>query len=437
MGSHSGLLSGWCNESIRTLYAQVTSSFDNNYDTQALRISDRFSRLRSLAKEECQTQFRINVDSSLSNDWQWHFNLQIGDQVIFQSEILNKGLDDDFDEVCTLGECISCANEYINNKSILSLENYIQTRILTMSDDESVQEHLRQNIENNLFSSAGFKGIVPHQNSSKFIANFEGGSLVLSNRSTEHNEYRGGLKNLLEKSDFTNLRSLLSEGHGTDKDNLLLYMATPSKGDLARILGDDDKFSSENIRTIAYSQKVANTTVGALWKLEKPDNVNISMTGLTTDKPSAVFLLKYLDGIIKDTDIAWSVSNSQQSEIQCDQKAHRIFNCDALIIDLLNTDKEHKKQILKNMEGEFGLRLRGVVESAAGKVGEKENDPVLVSTAYKYTTLMEDLVVTLRNQLGKKEIEVGQCEDIRQYSELTVSEIEALSMVGIKQTMLE
>ncbi|ATW34668.1 hypothetical protein BJP43_05315 [Candidatus Williamhamiltonella defendens] len=87
--------------------------------------------------------------------------------------------------------------------------------------------------------------------------------------------------------------------------------------------------------------------------------------------------------------------------------------------------------MLENMEGQFGQRLRGVVELAAEEVGQNEEDRILISTIYKYSFLMEDVVLALRNDLGKEEFVVGNPDNIKQLSELINSEIQALLQVGI------
>lgn len=537
-------------ESIRRLYEQVTS-YDNDYDAQPLRVVDRFSMLRSLAKEEYQTEFCVNIKETSDDAWQWKFHLQIGERIIFQSEVFDKRNDNNFDKVATIAKCIDFLNTYNVQKKNqnLSLEAHIQSRIECMSDDRSVQETLRQCLDDARFSSDEFIKTEPHDDKSKFIAHFKRGDLILSNRKSDNYEYRGEiLQNILKENSFTNLKSLLSEDYGTEKDNLLCYIATPSKFELINMLGSETDLSSERVRAVAYSQKVANTTVGALWglasvsgnadkdafsvdngrssgavsvryeqlasryeknnldwaayygrsdrdngrktalnavsylvtslagnndtptltmkdlneinRLIKEDRLTFydvktravnqedlklirkmalnGITGLVSDRPSAGLLLKYLDNFIKETDVLWASTNENNQERLFDQEARRDFNRDALIGQLLDAQSAaDKAQMLENMEGKFGQRLRGVVEFAAEKVGQNEDDPVLISTAYKYHTVMDDLIITLRNQLGKDEAVVGNGEDVRRFDELTESEIQALAMVGMQSTILE
>lgn len=275
-------------DSIRKLYEQVTSPY-NDYDTQPSRMTDRFSQLRLLAKEECQPEFFIEVNESSHDSWLWDYRLKIGKQVIFQSEMLNKSSNNNFDEISDLAKCIECANDFISNNK---------------------------------------------------------------------------------------------------------------KGNATQTL--------------------------------------MSETFLMTDKPNIGFLLKYLNDFIKKTDILWFSANKNNQERLLDQNARRDFNRSILINQHLNTQSATDKiKMLENMEGKFGQRIRGIVEFAAEKVGQNEEDLMLISTTYKYNTLLEDLIMTLRHQSGMKEVAIGKPENIRHLGELAASEIQTLSMVGIKQEMLE
>ncbi|WP_158533954.1 hypothetical protein [Candidatus Williamhamiltonella defendens] len=159
--------------------------------------------------------------------------------------------------------------------------------------------------------------------------------------------------------------------------------------------------------------------------------LNFKITGLMSDTPDAGLFLEHLRLIKDEVDIVWSSIHKNDPKQQLDQGAYR--DCARGVLSQLWSflSAGDKEKMLENMEGQFGQRLRGVVELAAEEVGQNEEDRILISTIYKYSFLMEDVVVTLRNDLGKEEFVVGNPENIKQLSELINSEIQALLQVGI------
>nr|WP_234813655.1 hypothetical protein [Candidatus Hamiltonella defensa] len=155
------------------------------------------------------------------------------------------------------------------------------------------------------------------------------------------------------------------------------------------------------------------------------------ITGLMSDTPDADLFLEYLSHIKDEIDILWSSTHKNDPKQQLDQGAYR--DCARGVLSQLWSflSAGDKEKMLENMEGQFGQRLRGVVELAAEEVGQNEEDRILISTIYKYSFLMEDVVLALRNDLGKEEFVVGNPENIKQLSELINSEIQALLQVGI------
>lgn len=422
-------------ESIRELYDKITSA-DNPYDTQPLRMVNRFAMLRSFAKEEHQSKFCVEVESS--SDEQWNYQLKVGKDIVFQSDALNKDKSEHFYEVSTLAHCIWCENQYLTFKDSgdLSLDSYIQARIECMSDDKGIQNDIKERLDDPRFSKSEFIEIKSHKEDDKFIAAFKTGELILSNRKTEKNEFRGDiLKDIIKNSEFNNLKDLLIKDYGTESDQMLLYMATAIKGFLENILENPDSLYSEEVLAIAYSRQVANTSVGALWQLRAP---NLQMTGIMTDNPNKGFLLKYIDGFIKKTDVSWASRVGNSQELQLDQEARRKFNREILTNQVVgDLSAEDKMKMLENMEGAFGSRLRGVVEFAAEQVGMNEDDSKRVSTAYKYSPFMEDLIITLREQLGMEDVVIKECEYVNKFSELSRTEIRSLSMVNLATASLE
>lgn len=167
-----------------------------------------------------------------------------------------------------------------------------------------------------------------------------------------------------------------------------------------------------------------------------PSKPDIGSTRLMTKKPQAARILRYLDHLVKETDIGWAEVNDDNSERLCDQVARRSFNRNVLTAELEGQSFHACTRMLEHLEGEYGKHLRGVLDFAAEQVGQTEEDPVRVSTAYKYPTFVEDVIIALHERLGRYDVLVDPGANIRGYSELTSKDIKVLSCVGIGADLL-
>ncbi|WP_345994421.1 hypothetical protein [Sodalis praecaptivus] len=164
--------------------------------------------------------------------------------------------------------------------------------------------------------------------------------------------------------------------------------------------------------------------------------LDISTTGLMTKTAQTAGILRYLNQLVKETDIGWADVNHDNPERLCDQVARRSFNRNVLTAELEGQSFNACTRMLAHLEGEYGQHLRGVLDFAAEQVGQTEEDPVKVSTAYKYPTFAEDLIIALHDRLGRYDVLVEPGADIRRYRELTSRDTKALSCVGIGADML-
>ncbi|OIV46838.1 hypothetical protein BK025_08705 [Sodalis sp. TME1] len=152
--------------------------------------------------------------------------------------------------------------------------------------------------------------------------------------------------------------------------------------------------------------------------------------------PQTAGILRYLDQLVKETNIGWAEVNDDNPDRLCDQVARRSFNRAVLTAELEGQSFNACTRMLAHLEGEYGQHLRGVLDFAAEQVGQTEEDPVKISTAYKYPTFVEDIIIALHDRLGRYDVLVEPGADIRGYSELTSKDIKALSCVGIGAGML-
>ncbi|WP_148296984.1 hypothetical protein [Candidatus Sodalis pierantonius] len=159
--------------------------------------------------------------------------------------------------------------------------------------------------------------------------------------------------------------------------------------------------------------------------------MDIRISGLMTKTPQTARTLRYLDHLVKETDIGWADVNDDNPERLCDQVARRSYSRNVLTAALEGQSFNACTRMLAHLEGEYGQHLRGVLDFAAEQVGQTEEDPVKVSTAYKYPLFVEDLIIALHERLGCYDVLVDPGADIRRYRDLTSRDIKALSCVGI------
>ena len=157
---------------------------------------------------------------------------------------------------------------------------------------------------------------------------------------------------------------------------------------------------------------------------------------LSTNKPDVSAILNYAHDLIKKTDYSWHQINKENPLKLFDHEARRKFNREFLSCDISPYSLAEKNNMLKNMEGDFGNRIRGITDFVAEQVGKNSENMRLISTASKYSSVMEDMIFLLRNQSNKITSEISQPLYIKSIQDLKKSEINSLSEIGIKKNDL-
>ncbi len=148
-----------------------------------------------------------------------------------------------------------------------SLGNFTETCVQTMSDDPQVQEMLRANLDNPIYSSERFTGIEPHPtDQSKFIAKFGEHQIEFSDRYSTHTELRGaGLQEQLARGPYQNLGEMIGRNHLTSQDSVVLYAFNPAIMNLTNKMQDwPPQMKSLVIDAISH-QAIGNTTIGEVF----------------------------------------------------------------------------------------------------------------------------------------------------------------------------
>ncbi|MBW3517305.1 hypothetical protein KO537_21685 [Shewanella sp. NKUCC01_JLK] len=249
-------------EAIQALYQQVTQP---GVLTPS-QVAQRFCALRNLAVDQHQTKFKLALGD---NGEQWRMLLSIGGRTIYQTD--NRDIDTHFYQVAAVKTTITASDDLRKMASSLTLEKYIEGNIQCMSDNQVVQQALRNSLTDPRFSSEKFTGILPNDSeAATFVAQFGDLQWTFSNRAETNGEFRGGLlKNALSSNDYKNIGDLVAKGFMSCEDNFLRYAVTPSRYELLNYVtahGMED----EGLIRVLYQAKVGNTNLGALYGLPAP-----------------------------------------------------------------------------------------------------------------------------------------------------------------------
>ena len=233
----------WCRggvkaQAIRQLFDQVTAP--RSHEAQPLDMAHRFQRLRAMATDEHQGQFKMSHETGLGEGGtQWAFGFNLGETEVYRSANLDdvhgqssaefKAVVDLYDAV---DRSIQDFKEICQTKAQVLRDptSLINERIDWMSDDEDTQQLIEDRLDDDFFSHKNFKGFQPHEPGKSFMAIFSSGEgedartepLLLSDQSDAAGQFRGTtLKDAITSSRFNTLRELLSEGHLTRQDEFL------------------------------------------------------------------------------------------------------------------------------------------------------------------------------------------------------------------------
>ena len=112
-----------------------------------------------------------------------------------------------------------------------TLNEYAMSNTQELVDSDSQRRRIIENFDNPLYSRQNFKGIEPGDTNATFKAIFqqegeEPQVLELSNRAPSNGEYRGSfVKNILQTSEYVNLREMLSVGFMGPQDPMVFASA--------------------------------------------------------------------------------------------------------------------------------------------------------------------------------------------------------------------
>lgn len=223
---------------------------------------------------------------------------------------------------------------------------------------------------------------------------------------------------LLSSETINKLQDALSEGNISFKfiQNIAL-----NKGDLSLV------------------RELALSTVP---KQEKnySGHLGLIVDSLSHKRPNVSATMQGLQGFIDTSALQWHEKTAKKPEDALDANAHARFDGDLMSSALDQMSKSDLKATLTQLEGAFGQRLRGVFRLVAEQVPSSylaQGDNVLISTAMRFSGLVEGLMTALGEKLGEAtDVRFKDCDFVSELSELTAIEKAALIKVGIKEEML-
>ncbi|RAU38469.1 hypothetical protein V1599_20790 [Enterobacter sp. ECC-175] len=148
-------------------------------------------------------------------------------------------------------------------------------------------------------------------------------------------------------------------------------------------------------------------------------------------------ILKFVNAFLNITDKAWHQQYAKNPEMFYDAVARRNYNRSILKYLLKESNILSDRCFLDKMSGAFGAHLRGVTDFMAEKAGANSDDEVLISTAYKFTAALDDIIITLRDIHGEIQSELDTPQYLSDISQLTNEEIKVIAMLGIERVILE
>ncbi|WP_394390405.1 hypothetical protein [Shewanella woodyi] len=173
-------------------------------------------------------------------------------------------------------------------------------------------------------------------------------------------------------------------------------------------------------------------------ELNTAGNLGSSINELSSVRPNMSNILTSVQTFIKESNQAWSKLNANDPEQLFDAGAQSAFS-QQLITEQLNLmPTSSLQQAYEQLDGQFGDRMRGIMEFSAVQVGMADISDVMTSEAFKYSIVIEGLMDSLNLKLNPdSDKPLGKPTEISNIAQLSPLEQAALSRIGINKQILE
>ncbi|EMN4469396.1 AexT-like T3SS ADP-ribosyltransferase toxin [Aeromonas hydrophila] len=188
------------------------------------------------------------------------------------------------------------------------------------------------------------------------------------------------------------------------------------------------------LRTLALSLAGGSDANGA--------SLGNALDSLASARPNQRLVLGGLMQFAGQTDQAWADQTAGKPEDRLDAGARLRFDTGHMKAELARLDDSAARQVLLQLEGDFGDRAKAVCDFAVAQVStfaDSESSPeaVLVSRLTRMGNLVGSLTDELKVRLQLPESARGEPTMIDSVSQLTPLELAALAHIGVEAGYLE
>lgn len=188
------------------------------------------------------------------------------------------------------------------------------------------------------------------------------------------------------------------------------------------------------LRTLALSLAGGSDANGA--------SLGNALDSLASARPNQRLVLGGLMQFSGQTDQAWADQTAGKPEDRLDAGARLRFDTGHMKAELARLDDSAARQVLQQLEGDFGDRAKAVCDFAVAQVStfaDSESSPeaVLVSRLTRMGNLVGSLTDELKVRLQLPESARGEPTMIDSVSQLTPLELAALAHIGVEAGYLE
>ncbi|MFE8729468.1 AexT-like T3SS ADP-ribosyltransferase toxin [Aeromonas hydrophila] len=188
------------------------------------------------------------------------------------------------------------------------------------------------------------------------------------------------------------------------------------------------------LRTLALSLAGGSDANGA--------SLGNALDSLASARPNQRLVLGGLMQFAGQTDQVWADQTAGKPEERLDAGARLRFDTGHMKTELARLDDSAARQVLQQLEGDFGDRAKAVCDFAVAQVStfaDSESSPeaVLVSRLTRMGNLVGSLTDELKVRLQLPESARGEPTMIDSVSQLTPLELAALAHIGVEAGYLE
>ncbi|AQS40643.1 hypothetical protein Sps_05580 [Shewanella psychrophila] len=188
-------------------------------------------------------------------------------------------------------------------------------------------------------------------------------------------------------------------------------------------------------------------------ELNAAGNLGASINELSSTRPNLGNILTSVQTFIEESNQAWSEHNEDRhkqfmatntnpenkyKDNSFDAGLRSKFNEQLMTKQLSQMPSSNIQQAYEQLDGQFGDRMRGIMEFSADQVGKADISDVMTSEALKYSTVIDGLMDSLNLKLNPdSDKPLGKPTNVSNIAQLSPLEQAALSRIGITKQILE